>query len=77
MRKFCIRNKCRVLWEHRRKCHESCPRGTEEGFVKEAAINLSLKNDKTFVPLKRENMYSRQRESTGKVIGALWSLAYW
>ena len=45
--------------------------------MKEVATNLNLKNDRTFGQLKRRNVYSRQREGTGKVIGALLSLEYW
>lgn len=63
----CNRSKCRALWEHSKKCHESCPRGTEEGFMKEAAINLSLKNSRIFDRLRRRNVYRRQRGSTWEV----------
>lgn len=42
-----------------------------EGFMKELAINLSLKSYRIFDRLRRRNEHSRQRESTWKVTGAL------
>lgn len=42
-KKYYIGKKNAVLWEHRGKQHEYCPRGIGEGFMKEVAINLNLK----------------------------------